>query len=457
MEKLSVSLQSMILSRPTKTILREETEELNTEFISVTNTYPIRQISTPDNFDGRIEWKGLLSPVMDQGNCGACWAFASTSVLADRFNIQSVGMLNIQLSPTKLVLCDFQGLEFSIKHPEEGTYELSNIIQESQQNSGCFGNSLVDACRYLYLFGTPTEQCVPYTDDIEVEINYQRIGSFEKVSQLPLCNQVTGPLADMCINSFLDKKTGEEGGAPSRFYRALNFYGLAGIEKDGGSYLNIQDNIFKWGPVATGMRVYPDFYSFDSKNLIYEWNGIGPQVGGHAISIVGWGIQENKKYWIIRNSWGKKWGDDGYFRMAAGTNMCDIESNCMGFIPDFFYPYNFAVTNTDTIKQSDKLIKDRLKVNSIDFLAGGIDPTSGYTRRILASKSWINPDPPINYKDLPDWKTFIAGINATPKNRSNFQKNISTKINDKTLVYILFITIFLSFVLFLFWKHYKAK
>ena len=210
MEKLSSSLQSMILSRPTKTILREENEELNTEFLSVTKTYPIRKLAIPETFDGRIAWEGLLSPVMNQENCGSCWAFASTSILADRFNIQSLGMINVQLSPTKLILCDWQGKGFSIKHPEEMINEISNINQQSQINSGCFGNSLFDACRFLYLVGTTTEKCIPYTKAIETEVNYQRIGSFENVSQLPLCYQISGPLGDMCSESFIDKKTGEE-------------------------------------------------------------------------------------------------------------------------------------------------------------------------------------------------------------------------------------------------------
>lgn len=81
----------------------------------------------------------------------------------------------------------------------------------------------------------------------------------------------------------------------------------------------------------------PRFYTFDAKNSIYEWNGKGPQVGGHAVSIIGWGIDKysNKHYWIIRNSWGTSWGDGGYFRILANVNQCDIESNCIGLIPDF--------------------------------------------------------------------------------------------------------------------------
>ena len=46
------------------------------------------------------------------------------------------------------------------------------------------------------------------------------------------------------------------------------------------------------------------------------------QVTNHAITIVGW----DKKAWIIKNSWGKKWGDGGYFRMKRGDNMCGLNT-----------------------------------------------------------------------------------------------------------------------------------
>ena len=42
----------------------------------------------------------------------------------------------------------------------------------------------------------------------------------------------------------------------------------------------------------------------------------------HCVSIVGYDAQE--KYWLVRNTWGKSWGEDGYIRMAMGSNLCGI-------------------------------------------------------------------------------------------------------------------------------------
>ena len=76
-------------------------------------------IFIPDTFNGKEVWGELLTPPKNQGTCGGCWAFASTGTLADKFNIQSLGLMNIDLSPAKLILCDKQGKELSIRHPEK--------------------------------------------------------------------------------------------------------------------------------------------------------------------------------------------------------------------------------------------------------------------------------------------------------------------------------------------------
>ena len=45
----------------------------------------------PNQFDAREKWKNLNSDVLDQGWCGASWAFSTASVASDRFVIDSKG------------------------------------------------------------------------------------------------------------------------------------------------------------------------------------------------------------------------------------------------------------------------------------------------------------------------------------------------------------------------------
>jgi hypothetical protein len=437
MDILSANLQAKIQARPTNTFLRssgKDVEDVFTKLIKTT-VIPDLKIKLPENFDGRKIWDGLLTTPKNQGSCGSCWAFASTGSLADRFNIQSMGILHLELSAAKLILCDAQGREFDIKHPEIHRELQAQQEVSSRSIGACFGNTLYDAWRYLYVIGTNTEKCVPYAKKYGQYKELNTLGSFSNPESMPICSQVTGLLGDMCADFSYNEYTSEETGTPARFYRALHIYAIAGIPDDGGSELNIRNNIFHWGPVSTGMKVYSDFYTFNPKTDIYEWDKSSPEVGGHAIELVGWGMENNRDFWWVKNSWGEDWGIGGYFKMIRGNNNCEIEENVITGVPDFFYPLTYPLLNDDTLEyiwaESKKSIKERIQLTTnMSFSGGGIDPENGYTRRVLATMPWINTSIPMKLSDLPDIYKFVAGIDATVKNRSKYHTMIHMKHND---------------------------
>ena len=53
----------------------------------------------------------------------------------------------------------------------------------------------------------------------------------------------------------------------------------------------------------------------------------------HSVVIVGWGFDEKTqtKYWIVRNSYGKRWGMSGDFLVRRGENDFGIESETTGY------------------------------------------------------------------------------------------------------------------------------
>ena len=51
----------------------------------------------------------------------------------------------------------------------------------------------------------------------------------------------------------------------------------------------------------------------------------------HAVLAVGYGVENGVPYWLIKNSWGASWGDEGYFKMELGKNMCGMCSILVKF------------------------------------------------------------------------------------------------------------------------------
>jgi len=455
MNVLSENLIVKIKNNPVNSIVRSQStkEDKHLELLK-TSVLPRKNIKIPDTFDGRVVWEGLLTEPQNQGSCGSCWAFASTGTLADKFNIQSMGNMFIDLSAAKLILCDFQGKELDIKHPEYNKELLSEQQIKSDNDSACFGNTLLDAWRYLFIIGTNTKDCVPYNSKYGVFKELSSLSSFSTPQRMPICSQVTGLLGDMCDDFTFNEYDAEETGTPARFFRSLHYYGVAGVSKDGGSEYNIRHNIYSWGPVSTTFKIYTDFYTFDVKNEIYEWNGKGPQVGGHAVEIVGWGNNGEKDYWIIKNSWGKEWGRNGYFYMIRGINNCEIEENVITGVPDFFYPVDHKISVPYIWGETSDVIEERKKVTNFTTESGGIDPETGYTRRVMATMSWVDLSRPISLDELPNWYTWVAGKDGTFHNRLLYKKNNNMKYKDieygvQTLNIIYFSIFTLVLILFL--------
>jgi hypothetical protein len=57
---------------------------------------------------------------------------------------------------------------------------------------------------------------------------------------------------------------------------------------------------------------------------VYDYNSCQPESQSHEVAIVGFGEDDGTPYWILRNSWGVGWGEEGYMRFQRGNNLCGI-------------------------------------------------------------------------------------------------------------------------------------
>lgn len=83
--------------------------------------------------------------------------------------------------------------------------------------------------------------------------------------------------------------------------------------------------IYQRGPISCGIAV-PDELETYAGGIFEDTTGNLDVV--HEVSIVGFGVENGTKYWVVRNSWGSHWGEQGFFRVVRGTNNIAIESDC---------------------------------------------------------------------------------------------------------------------------------
>lgn len=254
----------------------------------------------PEEFDSRTgfpECASVIGHVRDQANCGSCWAFASTEAFNDRLCIASKGKFTTLLSPMDTVNCC-------------GFFKCASM--------GCNGGQPAMAWKFFKTNGVVTggdyqdidsgSTCLPY--------KFESCSHHVEDPYRSDCSKTKAGFAQGCRKT-CDEATYATSYTNDKYYvdsaYSLRFGGVAGIQRD----------IMTYGPVSAAFIVYGDFPAY--KSGVYSYTK-GQQLGGHAVKIIGWGVEDGVEYWTIMNSWNEMWGDNGTFKIRRGVNECGIES-----------------------------------------------------------------------------------------------------------------------------------
>lgn len=128
---------------------------------------------------------------------------------------------------------------------------------------------------------------------------------------------------------------------------------------------NIKREIVKNGPVVSQMVPYTDFLAYKS-GMYHRTQDSFKFNGQHIVKIVGWSrSMDGRTEWIVENTWGEDWGEDGYARMLGGQGDSQVDLYTIGpsVLPYNMYDYHSMQNMMDAANEGEEGQEDEEEIN----------------------------------------------------------------------------------------------
>eukprot|EP00375_Theileria_parva_P000707 XP_763377.1 cathepsin C [Theileria parva strain Muguga] len=244
--------------------------------------------------------------VVNQKTCGGCYTIASLYVLHARFLIRIRELLKKPEYKSDARLLHLE------KVLSDKNFNINLSLSCIPYNQGCKGGFPVNVGKFAEEFGLILDNEKPeeVVDNLKCppkEENFRLFAS--NVGYVGGCYECTRCSGETLIMNEI----------------MLNGPVVAGI--DGEHIKHFKEAVIN--PSEEDLKKHRGLCEFNEKFLS------GMEFTTHAVALIGWGeTDEGFKYWVARNSWGKDWGDNGFFKIVRGINAFGIESEAVVLDPD---------------------------------------------------------------------------------------------------------------------------
>lgn len=247
----------------------------------------------PESVDWRTQ--GAVTEVKDQASCGSCWAESAVG------NIESRWFLAKKDSGLKAPM----------------SLSVQQVIECDAHDYACYGGYPKGAFQYVIEHGG-----LASNDDYP----YQEAGKVAHT--ICLANQTynltcgDGMCDDPPLTSFCDLTCSD-----SKHKTVSTISSWTAIPQDEDK---MAAELAANGPISVGLDASGSFGVIAPWLQFYKSGVANPRfcttTVDHGVLAVGYGEDAGKKYWTIKNSWGAKWGESGYFRLLRGAKKCGIDT-----------------------------------------------------------------------------------------------------------------------------------